>query len=99
MCTSLTSRQILKLPDAGHLLLITGGPELLKIIRRKADMPLPAGAWPRPERESAASAGSTALPDPLIPGDQSMGEWRDQGSARAKTAREGGALAPCQLGW
>jgi len=45
----------LKLPDAGHLLLITGGPELLKIIRRKAAIPLLARAWPWEERESTGS--------------------------------------------
>lgn len=82
LCTSLTSRQILKLPDAGHLLLITGGPELLKITRRKADVPLPA---------ARDRGGSTSLPDPLIPGNQKRGEIRDPHPA--KPAVEGGGFA------
>lgn len=87
VCTSLTSRQILKLPDAGHLLLITGGPELLKIIRRKAGLPLPAGAWPRPG--PAAHPCPAANPCPAERG----------AKARAEPAREGGGLAPPRLEW
>lgn len=65
MYTSLTSRQILKLPDAGHLLLITGGPELLKIIRREAGAP-PGWSAATAGAGALGRAGSAALPAPLI---------------------------------
>ena len=56
VCAPLTSGQIWKLPDAGHLLLIMGGPELFKITRSKG---LSTAVYPH-------AAGPANPPAPLI---------------------------------